>query len=151
MKLLASFTIILIAICGAFTRASAQNVYRCGNSYSQAPCPDGVPVDVQDARTAEQKIQSDANIRRETSTADAMEKKRLKEEAQWERQQAKAAAAARKKKPAPVASQPVVEVEAKLHKAHGRLKKSRKKSEPESFSARGAVPKKPRHAASKPK
>ena len=143
MKLLASFTIILIAICGAFTRASAQNVYRCGNSYSQAPCPDGVPVDVQDARTAEQKIQSDA--------ADAMEKKRLKEEAQWERQQAKAAAAARKKKPAPVASQPVVEVEAKLPKAHGRLKKSRKKSEPESFSARGAVPKKPRHAASKPK
>lgn len=97
MKLLASFTIILIAICGAFTRASAQYVYRCGNSYSQAPCPDGIPVDVQDARTAEQKIQSDANIRRETSTADAMEKKRLKEEAQWERQQAKAAAAARKK------------------------------------------------------
>ena len=35
MKLLASFTIILIAICGAFTRASAENVYRCGNSYSQ--------------------------------------------------------------------------------------------------------------------
>ncbi|QTN29995.1 hypothetical protein HZ993_09405 [Rhodoferax sp. AJA081-3] len=92
-----SIAIIVIAIYSISTGASGQNgVYRCGNSYSQKPCTDAVVVDVQDARTAEQKIQADATIRRDTATANAIEKERLAQEARQRAAQAKLTAAEKK-------------------------------------------------------
>lgn len=94
---------IVIATCSISTGAiglelgSRQNgIYRCGNSYSQKPCPDAVVVDVKDARTAEQKIQADATIRRDTATANAMEQERLAQEARQRAAQAKLNAAEKK-------------------------------------------------------
>jgi len=75
-----SLAIILIAFCTLLTRAEAQNAYRCGNSYSQTPCPGGVPVDADDSRSKAQKTQSESAIKRDVRTADSMEKTRLQQE-----------------------------------------------------------------------
>ena len=89
---------ISIAIYLISTGANGQNaVYRCGNSYSQKPCTDATVVDVQDARTQEQKVQSDAAIRRDTATANSIQKTRLAEEAEQRAAQTKLAAAQSKK------------------------------------------------------
>lgn len=76
------FTTILIAACTLSTGATAQKVYRCGSSYSQTPCPDAVTIEVEDTRSKAQKSESDARVRHEAKAADAMEKKRLQDEAQ---------------------------------------------------------------------
>ena len=61
--------------------AAAQNIYRCGDSYSQKPCPGGTVVEAQDERSAGQRSQTTLAAQRDAKTADAMEKARLKEEA----------------------------------------------------------------------
>ena len=70
----------VIALLGG-TLASAQNVYRCGNSYGHQPCADGRAVDVSDPRSAAQKAQADAATQRNAQAADTMEKTRQREEA----------------------------------------------------------------------
>jgi hypothetical protein len=92
-----TFTIITVASYLMSTGAIGQNgIYRCGNSYSQKPCTDAVVVDVQDARTPDQKVQADATIRRDTATGNAMEKARLAQEARQRTAQAKLTAAEQK-------------------------------------------------------
>ncbi len=86
-----SIALLFIAILVVSTGAKGQNVYRCGNSYSQKPCTDGVVIDVQDARTPAQKADSDALARREAATANSLEKARLKEESRQRAEPAKAA------------------------------------------------------------
>ncbi|MES3004383.1 MAG: hypothetical protein V4787_27075 [Pseudomonadota bacterium] len=61
--------------------AAAQGVYRCGNSYSQQPCPGGKEVAVEDTRNAAQREQTDKAVQRDAKAAEVMEKARLKEEA----------------------------------------------------------------------
>ena len=61
--------------------ASAQNIYRCGDGYSQQPCPGGVVVEAQDERSAGQRSQASLAAQRDARLADAMEKERLKEDA----------------------------------------------------------------------
>ncbi|MDD5335447.1 MAG: hypothetical protein PHS32_17070 [Rhodoferax sp.] len=73
--------IFLLAVILFSTGAKAQNTYRCGNSYSQTPCPGGVIVDAADARTESQKAQTDKASKRDAQIADAMEKARLQQEA----------------------------------------------------------------------
>lgn len=68
----------------ACTAATAQTVYRCGNSYSQTPCPNGVALDVADPRTPAQRAEAAAAAARDTQTANALEKTRLAEEAKVE-------------------------------------------------------------------
>lgn len=80
MNRLTSLAIILMACCALSTRAAAQNAYRCGNSYSQTPCPGGVPVDADDSRSKAQKAQSESVVKRDLRTADSMEKNRLQQE-----------------------------------------------------------------------
>lgn len=58
----------------------AQNVYKCGDSYSQSPCPGGVAIDA-DSRSPAQKAQADAATARDARIARAMEQARLKQEA----------------------------------------------------------------------
>jgi hypothetical protein len=86
-----SIALFFVAILVATTGAKGQNVYRCGNSYSQKPCTDGVVIDVQDARTPAQKADSDALARREAATANSLEKTRLKEESRQRAEPAKTA------------------------------------------------------------
>jgi hypothetical protein len=80
MRFVALNTIILIAACALSTGATAQKTYKCGNSYSQLPCPDGEVIDTADPRTPEQKSQADAATRRDALAADALEKSRLEQE-----------------------------------------------------------------------
>ena len=74
---------ILATACalGAAWPAAAQNVYRCGDSYSQKPCPGGALVPTDDARSAAQRAQTRDASQRDGKAADAMQKARLKEEA----------------------------------------------------------------------
>lgn len=75
------FAMFFIAACALLTRAEAQNIYRCGDSYSQSPCPGGVAIDANDSRTKGQKAQADADTQRDRQAANALEKERLKQEA----------------------------------------------------------------------
>lgn len=75
------FAILLIASCAICTSAGGQNVYKCGNSYSQLPCPDGQSIKVDDSRTAEQKAAADRTLAHDVARANAMETSRLKAEA----------------------------------------------------------------------
>lgn len=55
----------------------AQTVYKCGNAYSQVPCPDAQTVQVNDQREPEQKQQADAATQRDAKLAKSLEKERL--------------------------------------------------------------------------
>lgn len=72
--------IVLIVACTLSFAAGAQKTYKCADSYSQLPCPDGIVVNTDDQRTGAQKTQSDLAARRDAKTADAMEKARLAQE-----------------------------------------------------------------------
>lgn len=73
--------LLCAASAGWMHPAGAQAIYRCGDSYSQRPCPGGKVVDADDARSASQKSQTDQAVRRDAKAAEALEKARLKEEA----------------------------------------------------------------------
>lgn len=72
--------IVLIAIAAFSTGATAQNIYKCGDSYSEAPCPGGAAVAATDQRTSAQKTQADLATSRDARAADALEKARLQQE-----------------------------------------------------------------------
>lgn len=75
-----SIAIFIIATSALSTRARGQIVYRCGNSYSQIPCPGGQTVQVDDTRDAQQKRQTDEAVRQDAKQAQLLEKKRLAQE-----------------------------------------------------------------------
>lgn len=79
MQIFTLKTIVLTAVCVLGT-ATAQNIYRCADSYSHTPCPGGVLVDVADKRSSAQKTQADAATNRDAQSAEAMEKARLQQE-----------------------------------------------------------------------
>ena len=73
--------VVLVAgICHA--PATAQSVYRCGNAYSSAPCPQGKAVDADDARTSSQRDEALRLAADEKRRADEMERARLRREAE---------------------------------------------------------------------
>ena len=76
--LLNALVLMVLYVCS--TGAGAQQVYKCGGSYSQTPCPDGVVIDATDARTKAQKTQTDLATERAERIAAAMEKARLQQE-----------------------------------------------------------------------
>ncbi len=149
MKLNTQVAIFYVALCALSTGTTAQNVYKCGNAYSQKPCADGVVVDVQDSRSAAQKAESDALIKRDSAAANAMEKTRLKEEAQQRADNAKLAAAAAKKVPVKSMDKPSKRPGGTVssHKTSAGKKSAKKKKESEQFAARSAA-EKPKQAAS---
>lgn len=79
MKTLSHVIALLLLLSPALT--AAQTVYRCGNSYSQQPCPGASAIDTSDSRTPEQRAAHAANVKQEKRAADALEKSRLQEEA----------------------------------------------------------------------
>jgi hypothetical protein len=82
MTKLQQVALFFVAIWAGSTWAAGSNVYKCGSTYSQTPCEGAVAVQVDDSRSKEQKSQSDAAIVQQGKAANAMEKARLKEEAQ---------------------------------------------------------------------
>jgi len=71
---------LFIVITAVSTAAGAENIYKCGNSYSQTPCTDGKVLSIEDTRDAQQKKVVDANTRRDAKLAKDMEKERLAQE-----------------------------------------------------------------------
>jgi type IV secretory pathway VirB10-like protein len=140
--------LILIAACALSTGATAQKVYKCGNSYSQIPCQGGEALTPADTRTAAQRTEALQNQQAQSQQADVLEKARLKEEAQTRTADAanrktaeknvKAAQAeelARVKKAKAQADEKIV-LSAPSAKPH---KQSKKTKEPEFFTARKAA------------
>lgn len=72
--------VLLLGLLAA--NASAQNVYRCGESYSNQPCPGGTVVITDDPRSAAQRSQTDAATRRNARSAQVLEMDRLRQEGQ---------------------------------------------------------------------
>jgi hypothetical protein len=131
MRKIQAAALMCLAALGSTAPAAAQNIYRCGSTYSQQPCEGGKLVAASDSRSAGQKAQTDQAAQRDAKSAETMEKARLKEEA----------------KPASVGILPgkVEEVPAPVKKpgAAGKMKK------PEQFTA--VSPKKPGDAGAKKK
>ena len=75
--ILASLFIVITAVP---TATAAENIYKCGTSYSQTPCADGKVLIIEDTRDAEQKKVVDANTRRDAKLANDMKKERLAQE-----------------------------------------------------------------------
>lgn len=73
-------TIFLIALFALSTQATAQKIYKCGTTYSQQACSDGVTLPVVPAPEAGQKTATDQATQRDALTADRMEKSRLQQE-----------------------------------------------------------------------
>lgn len=61
--------------------AFAQSVYRCGSTYSHAPCPQGKPVDVADPREPAQVEQARAQTARDQRLADQLHRENAEREA----------------------------------------------------------------------
>ncbi|MCF8167746.1 MAG: hypothetical protein K9K38_16880 [Rhodoferax sp.] len=140
MTLVAPAILIFMALATA-TTAPAQTVYRCGSTYSQTPCDQGVSLEVQDPRSALQKSQADAAIKKEKTIADAMENDRLQQEAAAQRSH-RTNATRPDKKPAkelytpPSVSSKSVEVSSRLEAtAKAVTPKKKKTKEPEYFTA----------------
>lgn len=129
-----SIALACLVSTGCVAPAAAQNVYRCGNSYSQQPCAEGKLVPASDSRNAGQKVQTDQATQRDAKNADAMEKARLKEEG----------------KPAPLVMPPAKAQDAAEKPAKPASgAKTKKKKKPEGFTA--VAPKKPDDASAKKK
>jgi hypothetical protein len=70
---------VLAAACGS---AAAQQVYRCGSSYSQHACPGATPVAMTtDASAPSEAARAAAAAKTDAKRADAMERARLAQEA----------------------------------------------------------------------
>lgn len=81
MKYLFLKTVFFIAVSALSSVATAQKTYKCGDTYSQTPCPGGVVIDTADQRSSAQKGQADAATGRDAKAADALQKARLQQEA----------------------------------------------------------------------
>ena len=80
-----------LALCLALdpALASAQPaVYRCGQSYQQAPCAQGRPVAVDDTRSEAQRREAQAAARDEARLGNHLERERLARERQTHPQSA---------------------------------------------------------------
>ncbi len=80
MKIAHPAALFLIAACALSTGAQAAKVYKCGASYSQVPCADGVELNTADEPSAQQQRAARKTAERDEKAASALEKKRLEEE-----------------------------------------------------------------------
>ncbi len=120
-------TMLVTAGALAAFAASAQTVYRCGNSYGTQPCSQGTAVDVSDARTSSDALRASKAVTEDWKRAEAMEKARLAQE----KNAPKALVIGAKKPPKPEPKE-----HAKPHKKKG------KAEDPNVFTATAPKPKK---------
>ncbi|MEO8808094.1 MAG: hypothetical protein ABI433_18590 [Burkholderiaceae bacterium] len=76
MKLIVATLIVVAAV----SAAQAQTVYRCANTYSQAPCPQATLVEVGDERSAAQQAEARRVAADERRLAADMRRERLADE-----------------------------------------------------------------------
>ena len=117
------FALVLIAACALSTGAMAQKIYKCGSSYSQIPCPEGVPVEASDTRTSAQKTAANQASKSQAKQAQALEKERLKDEAQ-----------------ARAADQALAKAHSKKEPTDSKPAAKKKSKEPEYFTAKPVPP-----------
>ena len=126
MPSLSRTALFMTAALALASGALAQPVYKCGDHYSQVPCPGGALIDTSDPRSAAQKAQTDLATERDARRADAMEQARLQQD------QADLAANTPKAKP-PSADRA----------SNSRVRQVKKKEKaPDLFTVRSAVDKK---------
>ncbi|MBC5786216.1 hypothetical protein H8N03_24985 [Ramlibacter sp. USB13] len=73
-------TVLLLSLAAAPVAASAQTVYRCGNSYGSQPCAGATAIDVTDRSTPEAAARATRAAAEDMRRAEAMEKARLQAE-----------------------------------------------------------------------
>lgn len=77
-------TLYIAAFCGCFwltaTTAYGQQVYKCGNAYSQTPCANAEALEVQDPRSNQQKRAMDKQTVQAGQLAGQMQRERQKQE-----------------------------------------------------------------------
>ena len=73
-------TTFLLALLALSTQATAQKIYKCGTTYSQQACSDGVTLPPVSAPEVGQKTATDQATRRDALAADRMEKSRIQQE-----------------------------------------------------------------------
>ena len=93
-------TVLLLSLAAAPVAASAQTVYRCGNSYGSQPCAGGTAIDVTDRSTPADASRAGKLAEKDMKRAEAMEKERLAQEKNAPR----ALVIGPKEAPAPVAA-----------------------------------------------
>jgi len=112
----------LALLCASLApQAWGQQVYRCGNSYSQSPCAGGVTVNADDSRTDAQRAAAKEGLARDKALGKEMETSRRKDEAEALARD-KAAFAAKSKADAHAKAE-----EKKREHEEARAKKSNKK------------------------
>jgi len=80
MSRIAALGLALALYATAVAALAQERIYRCGDSYSQAPCASGTAVDASDARSAAQVAQARAVAQRDARLADAMARARERSE-----------------------------------------------------------------------
>ena len=70
----------VLALLFPGTAAIGQTIYRCGDTYSQTPCPGAVSLQVDDSRSAAQKAHADAATIATHRAATTLERERLAQE-----------------------------------------------------------------------
>jgi len=103
---------LLVTVGLAFaTLAHGEEIYRCGNSYSQSPCADGKVLNIDETRDPARKKEVDAATRRDRQLADQLERERLIKEQALAAKPDKATKSkktvGKKKMPAPASNQTV--------------------------------------------
>lgn len=73
---------VVLAASAHWAAAAAENIYRCGDTYSNQPCAGATVLPTVAPPTAAQREQTEAASRRDAKTADLMEKERLRLEGQ---------------------------------------------------------------------
>ena len=107
---------LYLALGPALAWAQAAAVYRCGQSYQQAPCAQGRPVAVDDARSESQRREAQAAARDEAKLGSRLERERLARERQT---RPLAAVGIGAKASAPAASAPARTKPTKKRHKHG--------------------------------
>ncbi len=70
---------LVLGLAGTAETAAQATVYRCGpdgRSYSQQPCAEGRAIDVDDARSPDQRTDGTAAVRRDAALARQLERER---------------------------------------------------------------------------
>lgn len=128
------------------TMTLAQPVYRCGNSYSQTPCPGAVPIAADDTRTDAQRTQAKQALNSDKKLSKDLEAARQQDEARALAERKQIQTATQQAKP-----QKADEKKGSRKPAPPDKKRSAKKPEPAFFTATdGATSKKPAKKASAP-
>lgn len=72
---------LLLCLATSAGHAATPPVYRCGNAYSETPCPAAKVLEVADARSAAQRAEADRVVSNDRRLAADMRRDRLADEA----------------------------------------------------------------------